>query len=290
MTIFFINAEIADNITNYREALVKAVDRDNSGTVEFEEFIDLFKDVEQFNVIQEMNSGRNPRTDIFFLIERAYQAGIDVETIFTEYDKLRQGCVTVLEFREILKKMPFGMLDSDVDYILQQEVGYMDNGRIDYMKIINNSLFTKAKFIAQLKDPKIEKKQIHKLLEKINADDYLFESQKIIIETIIYLDDFDIIIYTTSVPKTSTIFIASARREADQKSAPKEGETAKKDSRQVFRNKLLARLESHKSSNPPTIFYVQESGCLVSADKLDRKSEPTKRNILSNKILNEKYG
>lgn len=274
---FFIIKRI---FSSHRESLLKAADKDHSGTIEFEEFLELFKDIEQYNTIQDMDSNRNPRTDIFLLIEKAYMAGIDVEQLFMDCDKLRQGCVTVTDFKEILKKMPFGMLDSDIQQILEHEVGYMDNGRIDYVKIINNSRFTKAKFIAQLNDPKIEKKHIQNLLEKINADDYYFEAQKIIVESIIYLDDFDIIIYTTAVPKTSTIFIASARRDTQVQPTSEQTSEAgiNKDSRQVFRNKLLARLDNHRSSNPPTIFYVQEAGCLVSADKLDHKFDATRKN------------
>lgn len=40
----------------------------------------------------------------------------------------------------------------------------------------------------------------------------------------------------------------------------------------VFKMRLLAKLDGHLTSNPPTICYVKESGCLVSGEKLNAPS------------------
>ena len=65
---------------------------------------------------------------------------------------------------------------------------------VDYIKIIENTAFRKAKFLSKLKDTTMKKEDIDKLLQKVEDDANYFEPQKVIIESIIYIDDFDIMI------------------------------------------------------------------------------------------------
>lgn len=48
-------------------------------------------------------------------------------------------------------------------------------------------------------------------------------TSKVIVETAIYLDDFDLLVYTTICPRTSQIFISKSNKPAAQ-----EGSTAPK--------------------------------------------------------------
>lgn len=146
------------------------------------------------------------------------------------------------------------------------EVGYTDNGRIDYQQIVQNSEFKKNKIIARLRDTNTSKDEVQKLLQKIDTDQNFFEPQKIIVESLTYIDDFDLMIYTTTVPRTSTIFISSTKRNTATKDSAV-------DSSNLFSNKLLAKLEGHRSSTSPTIYYCAEAGCLISGDKIDRKMD-----------------
>ena len=103
------------------------------------------------------------------------------------------------------------------------------------------------------------------------------------IEDLIYLDDLEIIIYTTICPKTSTIFVTHTKKQEkqdgnqgkveivtlsnlNQKTADKEANGEKTD---VIHNyyQLLAKLRGHKNSDPPTLYYVPSSGCLISGEK-----------------------
>ena len=45
-------------------------------------------------------------------------------------------------------------------------------------------------------------------------------------------------------------------------------EEEKQEEEDFFTNTLLAKLEGHSTSNPPTIYYCAQSGCLISGEKL----------------------
>ena len=69
--------------------------------------------------------------------------------------------------------------------------------------------------------------------------------EDLIIEDFTYVEDLDLILFTTSTPKTSTIFVKHTK---DDK-------------------RLLAMLQGHKSDEAPCILYVENSGCLISGER-----------------------
>ena len=114
------------------------------------------------------------------------------------------------------------------------------------------------------------------------------------VEDLIFIDDLEIIIYTTVRPKTSTIFVTSMTKAlkpqkrddeannvvdlkmidplhpedaianvkmANQKAKQKEAEVA------VQSYPLIARLRGHKNDGAASIAYIPQSNCLVSAEK-----------------------
>jgi WD40 repeat protein len=145
-------------------------------------------------------------------------------------------------------------------------------------------LYTKAKVIAKMKDHSTSKEELRELVQNIDNDDTYFEANKIIVESVIYIDDFDLMAYTTLLPRTSTIFVSSTNKKKGSKDPSG-------DSRAIFSNKLLARLQGHRSTCPPTIYYAVESGCLISADKIEKRVEfiPQTSNPLMNAPNKEAY-
>ncbi len=175
----------------------------------------------------------------------------------------------VVDFKTFLRLLPFGLLEKEIEEILEREVVYTDNGRIDYQLIIQNPEFKKNKVVSKLKDTTQNKSDLQKLMHAIESDSHFFEPQKIIVESILYIDDFDLMVYTTLTPRTSTIFISSTKRTVEKDNTV--------DISHIFSNKLLAKLEGHRSSAPPTIYYCSESGCLISGDKIDKKIDSNQR-------------
>ena len=98
-------------------------------------------------------------------------------------------------------------------------------------------------------------------------------------EDVIYLADLDIIIYTTAMPKSSTIYLTHTKADYQKtsmdpltknlgKERAQEGEGKRGEDSESF--KLLATLRGHKNYYPPSIVYVEESGCLISGEKYER--------------------
>lgn len=81
----------------------------------------------------------------------------------------------------------------------------------------------------------------------------------------IYIDDFDIIVYTTVFPKSSNIYISHSIPQRNNENTGAD----QKQNEETTRYKFLATLKGHKNSCPPTICYVEETGCIISGEKND---------------------
>jgi len=103
-----------------------------------------------------------------------------------------------------------------------------------------------------------------------------------VLEDVIFLYDFDIVIYTTTIPKSSNIYISHTVPLHAEKSknnmnlfSPnkgKKGENAIEEmTEEVLKYKFLATLKGHKNSSPPSIHYVEETGCLISGEKDEKE-------------------
>lgn len=101
-------------------------------------------------------------------------------------------------------------------------------------------------------------------------------------EDLVYIDDLEIIIYTTISPKSSTIFVTHTKKATSQpkelevitlssitKKNPGQPSAQGNEDQELMQNRfeLLARLRGHRNQDPPTICYVAQSGCLVSGEK-----------------------
>lgn len=135
--------------------------------------------------------------------------------------------------------------------------------------------FKEMKFTYQMKKSLLSAADFDKFHDNIDSDkrQSTLQNQKVIVESLIYLDDFDLIIYTTLCPKTSLIFVSQSKKNNDpnlkkQQNASKASKN--KIDTDIFENKLLAKLDGHTTTNPPTIYFCKESGFLVSAEKVDQ--------------------
>ncbi len=94
----------------------------------------------------------------------------------------------------------------------------------------------------------------------------------------VYIDDFDIVVYTTVFPKSSNIYISHTvpmqgpeiilrpKTETPNKS-PSSPRTGQSQSQEVLKYQFLATLKGHVNNSPPTIYYVDETCCLISGEK-----------------------
>ncbi len=108
------------------------------------------------------------------------------------------------------------------------------------------------------------------------------DSRKVVIEDLIYLYDFDIVIYTTAFPKSSNIYVTHTVPLHVHSGPPRpaslfsrkpgnEEHTMEEMTEEVMNYKFLATLKGHKNSSPPTLCYVEETSCLLSGEKEDNE-------------------
>lgn len=243
-----------------KRELIQFIDKDKSQSIELEEFSEIFGVVDY----QQKSAELNTRTNLMLCFQKSYQADIDIEQLLLERDAQREGYVKANDFRNLLKWLPLGLRDEEIEEIMQTQVSYSDTGDVDYVKYTANLQFQEICETFRVRQELSHGRAPDAKKEGASAKQNIFSSQKVIIESIIYLDDFDLMVYTTCCPKTSLIFLSKTKKSlalATPQAASKIEEN--------LQNILLAKLDGHATSNPPTIFYCRESGCLISGEKLD---------------------
>lgn len=71
-------------------------------------------------------------------IQKAYEGGIDVEDIFIKADTFKEGTLSIMNFRNILKWLPIGINEEELDYIMFNTVSYAENGGVNYVKLLTS--------------------------------------------------------------------------------------------------------------------------------------------------------
>lgn len=278
--------KIVDQISGFsateeeKEELVLLFDKDNNGTIEYNEFLAIYTQILPNNPISNNINSLNQRNSLLGLFEKCFEAGVDIEREFLNRDPLYEGTLDYTEFKNLLKWLPLGLLEGEITGILNEEVTFCENARVNYLVYLQNPLFRQLKLRFLLKKSLINQAEFDKLMKELSSEENLYEnSQKIIIESLLYLESFDLILYTTSCPISSIIYISTSAKTYLQQ-ANKTPIKVKPSSfnERLFENKLLARLIGHKSSYPPSIFYCEQSGCLVSGEKLEKTRLPTEKN------------
>lgn len=70
------------------------------------------------------------------------------------------------------------------------------------------------------------------------------------------------VLFTTISPKTSTIFLSKLKERENRPASGRQDGLLEQ-----YECTMLGRLVGHTSCEPPTIYYVKESGCLISGEK-----------------------
>lgn len=169
--------------------------------------------------------------------------------------------------------------------ILENDLHFDNYGNVDYTVVLNSDLFCT-----------LERQRLKATHRKRRAggaeaagreqatETEKVDNRKVVVEDLIYIDDLEILIYTTVAPKTSTVFISSVKKataaagagvevvtlaEVGQEEDPDQEAPAAEKQASLLTNyyQLLAKLKGHKNSDPPTLCYVPQSCCLVTGEK-----------------------
>ena len=273
-----------------KEHLAEIADVDKDGLIQFDEFLGLFSDLNTMDDTEIKNlTTAHQKKNIYYFINKSFAVGIDISELWLKKDDTKEGNISKQDFINILKWLPLGLLENDITKIMNEDVTYISNSRVDYLDIMKSSEFEKMFFTFNVKR-EIKKNLL--LSGKVGETKFVrtkFTEQKCIIESCIFLDDFNILVFTTLCPHTSTIFITSTEKEFEIKGE----ENGDKKSTDIFANQLLAKLVGSSSSLPPTIAYIPSACVLIAGDKIDKTKQrhktASKEVSLGGGIQKEKY-
>lgn len=107
----------------------------------------------------------------------------------------------------MLENLPLGLLPFEVEELFDNDLNFDNYGNVDYTTILNNELFV------TFERKRIQREQIMKKKNESQDVDKLTDNRKVVVEDLMYIDDLEVIIYTTVMPKTSTIFVTHTKKQ-----------------------------------------------------------------------------
>ena len=110
-----------DTSLDVKRRFFKLIDKDNSRTVNIHEFVEVFKMFGKYSP-QELLPNEAPRTDLYTIIEKAFDNGIDIESEIIKLDLYRDGGIDAYKFRSLIRSLPFGVTEEDVNNYMEKTV------------------------------------------------------------------------------------------------------------------------------------------------------------------------
>lgn len=235
------------------------LDKNGNKQIEIDEFVKVFTMFGKYSP-QELLPSEAPRLDLFVVIEKAFEYGIDLESQLASYDQFKDGGIELHRFKTLFKSFPFGVTDEVINHWVEKTLTFTNDGNISYMDILNHEKYKRIKYIYEVKKGL---KDVEAKVRDSEESEKYSGLQKIIIENIVHISAEDVFIYTVVSPKTSIIYVSRVNQDKSKERVSER-----------FEAQLLARLVGHTSKEAPTITYVNESGCLLSGEKLHPIKEP----------------
>ena len=292
--LFMIADKNMDNVIQYSE---------------FCEYLDRRKlkivSVTSKQVEKVLNSNLTNDCSMETLIRKAFQQKLNLRVIFESEDPSRMGLIPRVKFFRLLERLALGYNIENIQEIFKNSPIFDAYGNVDYTNIVRNELFitlenlqlqeeskltkTEAVTVVTVEDKSLDASKIlpeevlemsfgESVLDKTVVEDKkVQDNRKVIVEDLVYIDDLDLLVYTTILPKTGTIYIthtvsqaAASRCRKHKKGDSPLNPPVKPIAVEAEKYKLLAILNGHRNYYPPSLLYVGESGCLVSGEKRER--------------------
>lgn len=165
---------------------------------------------------------------INYILRKSAELMIDLRRELVQHDPHELSVLPRVKFWQILIGLPLGLNEDELQEVFENDLNFDNYGNVDYTGILNTELFMtlEAKRIRELALATTGSKR--KKLD-FNASIYgdavedqdemkLADTRKVVVEDLIFIDDLEMLIYSTVSPKTSTIFVTSLQKhKTDQK-------------------------------------------------------------------------
>lgn len=184
--------------------------------------------------------------------------------------------------------LPLGLNEDDLEEVFDNDLNFDNNGNVDYVVILNSDIFV-ALERKRLTTKALLKSASFKQKETKQSETEITDNRKVVVEDLIFIDDLEIIIYTTVRPKSSTIFVTSMCKSQKSVEPTSQGtkvielsnlnediinDASVAPAAQIVSTELtqttyplIAKLRGHKNDGAPSICYITHSNCLISAEK-----------------------
>ena len=120
-----------------------------------------------------------------------------------------------VQFWNIIITQPLGLNEDELAEVFDNDLNFDNYGNVDYTVILNSDIFVKLE-VRRIKEKALKNKRRDKSV-KIEDDDQendlkAADNRKVVVEDLIFIEDLELIIYSTIAPKTSNIFITSLKK------------------------------------------------------------------------------
>ena len=182
-----------------------------------------------------------------YILRKAAELKLDLRKTFSELDKNDLTVIPRTKFVALLLDLPLGLSNVDVSEILENDLHFDNYGNVDYTVILNSDLYIyleRGRMNRHLnkkrKGVKVTTEDDEDNSEEEAEDVSKVDNRKVVVEDLIYIDDLEIMIYTTVAPQTSNIFITSTKKnEGSKKSSEKDDQVITLDSLATQGDKAL---------------------------------------------------
>lgn len=199
---------------------------------------------------------------------------IDLRKEFIRKDPLELSVLPRVQFWNIVIAQPLGLNDNELNEVFENDLLFDNYGNVDYTAIINSDIFCKLE-AKRIQAKALSLKQSGDTEKEMKAGD----NRKVVVEDLIFIEDLELVIYTTVAPKTSTAFITSLKK-SGQKQVVADGvqvielgnintqklndaepisevvKSAQKQETMTNHYNLIAKLKGHKNKHPPSICFI----------------------------------
>ena len=242
---------------------------------------------------------------INYILRKAAELQLDLRKEFVQNDPHELSVLPRVKFWGILMSLPLGMNEEEMQEVFDNDLNFDNYGNVDYTSILNMDIFVTLE-TQRLREKALMAGKKRKRLdfdEVVRGDGAaetreemkVADNRKVVVEDLIFIDDLEILIYSTVSPKTSNIFVTSLQKTAAAETTDDsqdnvrvidladlgsknlaqlqeqriEDEAKKNLQKDLLTNhyQLIAKFRGHKNSDPPSICYIPQSNCLVSAEK-----------------------
>lgn len=166
-----------------------------------------------------------------YILRKAGELQLDLRKEFVTADPLELSVLPRVKIWNILINLPLGLNDEELAEVFENDLNFDNYGNVDYTGVLSSDIFVtieaqrlRAKALeigrrfrsAKFEDHDETREAINMLdgdqdtsTDPDAASVKATDNRKVVVEDLVYIDDLQILIYTTIAPKTSQVFITS---------------------------------------------------------------------------------